>query len=124
VTVSEMVDFITDVIHMGLDIVSIFAAKSRRRRDDINFSDRQAFRLCVYSSDVEKLLIAEKWPADIVISEWFFKSSVLSKTDAAVSVASAAFSRSNAHVFSSDSSTQPTASTDRSAAVSSYNSSH
>jgi hypothetical protein len=122
VTVSEMADFITDVIH--IDIVSIFAAKSRRRRNDINFSDRQAFRLCVYSSDVEKLLIAEKWPADIVISEWFFKSSVQSKTDAAVSVASAAFGRSDAPVFSSGSSTPPTAPTDRSVAVSSYSSTH
>ena len=105
VSVSEMADFITDV--MQIDIVSLFTAKSRRRRNDINFNDRQAFRLCIYSSDVDKLLIAERWPADIVISEWFFKSSVESDLDAAAPVAPTVFSRSNVPAPSTGSSTQP-----------------
>ena len=47
VSVSEMADFITDVMH--IDIVSLFTAKSRRRRNDINFNDRQAFRLNAFT---------------------------------------------------------------------------
>ena len=119
VSVSEMADFITDVMH--IDIVSLFTAKSRRRRNDINFNDRQAFRLCIYSSDVDKLLIAERWPADIVISGWFFKSSAESDLDAAAPVASTVFSRSNVPAPSTGISTQPFTSVDHSVATASHN---
>lgn len=49
----------------------------RERRDKIFPTDRKAFFLCINRSDTKLLLDADKWPADISISTWFFKK----KTD-------------------------------------------
>lgn len=65
---------------MGVNIVSCFETKPRRRRSDciptdgMPFEfDRKAFRLCIASDDQHRLLDASKWPAYVSVSEWFFK---------------------------------------------------
>ena len=35
--------------------------------------NRKAFRLCVFTSDREKLIDENKWPQNVTISDWFFK---------------------------------------------------
>lgn len=71
VTIEDMAQFISG---MSVDIISIFEARSRRRRNDVNFLNRKAFRLCVDEAQVDKLLDENRWPEDIVISYWFFKN--------------------------------------------------
>ena len=77
VDVDDICAFVTD---MGVNIVSCFETKPRRRRSDciptdgMPFEfDRKAFRLCIASDDQHRLLDASKWPAYVSVSEWFFK---------------------------------------------------
>lgn len=58
---------------LSVDVISLFEVKSRRRRNDVNYLQRKAFRLCIDERQVEKLLDENRWPADIAISYWFFK---------------------------------------------------
>lgn len=58
---------------MGVDVVTCFEAKPRRRRQEQQADDRKAFRLCIRADDRERLLDASFWPDSITISEWFFK---------------------------------------------------
>lgn len=71
VSIGDMADFIRG--ELDVDILSIYEAKSRRRRNDSNYEDRKAFRLCINECDVDRLLLADMWPENITISEWFFK---------------------------------------------------
>jgi hypothetical protein len=68
--VDDMAAFIRG---MAVNIISIFDAKSRRRRNDANFDERKAFRLCVESTQLDSLLDENVWPSEIVISRWLFK---------------------------------------------------
>jgi len=58
-------------------VIPCFAVKPRRRgrsndsEDDNN--DRAAFRLCINSDDVDRLLDPALWPDSVVVSEWFYK---------------------------------------------------
>jgi hypothetical protein len=58
---------------LSVDVISLFEAKSRRRRNDMNYHLRKAFRLCIDEGQVDRLLNENSWPEDIVISYWFFK---------------------------------------------------
>ena len=61
---------------LSVNVISCFEVKPRRLRSDSSDTpvlDRKAFRLCISEDDIELLLNPEKWPAHIVISEWFFK---------------------------------------------------
>ena len=57
---------------LSVDVISLFEVKSRRRRNDMNYHLRKAFRLCIDESQVDRLLNENSWPVDIVISYWFF----------------------------------------------------
>ena len=72
VSVDDMAEFINN--ELSVEIISLYEAKSRKRKNDYNYQCRKAFRLCIDRTDIDRLLIAEKWPQDIAISEWYFKS--------------------------------------------------
>ena len=61
---------------MNVRVVSCFPARTRRRRSDKEDEEpnRHAFRLCINSADCHLLLNPDKWPKNVTISEWFFKS--------------------------------------------------
>ena len=44
-------------------------------------TDRKAFRLCIASEDVNKLLNCELWPAHITVSKWVSKGRSAPDTD-------------------------------------------
>lgn len=46
----------------------------KERRDNIPATGRKAFFLCVNKADVSSLMQSDKWPTDISISKWYFKS--------------------------------------------------
>jgi hypothetical protein len=71
VTVDDMAAFLSD---MSVNFISLFEARSRRHRNDTNYQQRKAFRLCIDNSQIDRLLNENAWPADIVISHWFFKN--------------------------------------------------
>jgi hypothetical protein len=70
-------DICDHVTAMSVRVISCYEAKPRRRRtdnEDEEIVDRKAFRLCINSEDVDRLLDSEKWPAHVYIAEWFFKA--------------------------------------------------
>ena len=70
-TAEDMISFITA---MPIEVVSCFEVKPRRRRNDSASSvNRKAFRIGIYSDDVDRFLNADMRPDSITISEWFFK---------------------------------------------------
>lgn len=91
------------VEEMSVRVISCYPVKSRHRRSDVEGveTNRQAFRLCIVSDDCNRLLDAEKWPKHIVISEWFFKPTVVANSEvrgtlASMRAASAVASRDEA----------------------------
>ena len=70
ITKDDMLSFLHG---LSVDVISLFEVKSRRRRNDMNYHLRKAFRLCIDESQVDRLLNENSWPVDIVISYWFFK---------------------------------------------------
>ena len=71
-SVDDVVDFVSK---LHVNVVSCFEVKPRRRYSDYgeNPVPRKAFRLCIHSSDCDLLLDASKWPAHVVIYDYFFK---------------------------------------------------
>ena len=72
-SVEDMSSFISS---LSVDVVSCFEVKSRRRRDespDVVDSTRKAFRVCIFTDNLDRFLNANAWPESITISEWFFK---------------------------------------------------
>jgi len=71
----DIISFVAD--KLSVEVLSCFPAKSRRQRndsDDLEISDRKAFRLCINDDDRSKLLNSSLWPRYIKLSEWYFKS--------------------------------------------------
>ena len=60
-----------------------------QREHDIE-ADHKTFRLCINKVDNERLLVANKWPADIVVSKWFFKKTTDTNTSKAAATQGAA----------------------------------
>jgi len=50
--------------------------------DSVYAVNRKAFRLCIHRDDCGLLLDPTKWPQNITVSEWFFKSSQAAATTA------------------------------------------
>ncbi len=67
----DMAYFLDKVLTVRM--ITLFKVQSRRRWDDANFEDRSAYRVCIPSSDVDKLLQENLWPSGIAISEWYFR---------------------------------------------------
>ena len=65
------------VTNLGVRVITCFKVKPRRstrqKHARIIPSDRVAFRLCIDRDDSDKLLVPERWPADVTISRWFFQ---------------------------------------------------
>jgi hypothetical protein len=70
VTPEDMRTFLDWTI--GIDVVSLHPVAPRRRRN-IKNTNRVAFRLCVFADQTARVLNPEKWPENVVISEWYFK---------------------------------------------------
>ena len=69
VRTEDLCDFVAG---LSVEVLSCFPTKPRRRRDETApVTDRVAFRLCIASSDRDKLLNEEKWPQSVIISEWY-----------------------------------------------------
>ena len=72
-TETDIEQFVTA---MSVRVVSCHKVKARRtlheRRNNIVPTDHNTFRLCIFKDDVDALLVADKWPSDIAVSEWFF----------------------------------------------------
>jgi hypothetical protein len=87
---------------LRINLVTLFECKSRRQRYDSNFYERQAFRVCIYEDDVDKLLQPDQWPYGVVISEWYFMNGdndgmqVISDTDSVPPVSRSAFQSESA----------------------------
>jgi hypothetical protein len=78
VTIDEMQSFVEGAI--GVEVVTIFPAEPRRRRN-IKNTNRVAFRECIFDDATTRLLNPEHWPENVVISEWYFKQSEPGVTD-------------------------------------------
>ena len=63
------------VSSMGIDVISCFEVKPRRRRNEELVTDRKAFRICICADDRERFLDDSKWPDSVAIFDWFFKQS-------------------------------------------------
>jgi hypothetical protein len=81
VSVSMMHGFITN--ELSVDVLSLFETKPRQRRHLISASSssssdglNKAFRLCINKEHCDQLLDDSKWPANISVSNWFFKSAM------------------------------------------------
>ena len=65
---------------LGVRVILCNETKPRRsfrqKRDNL-MPDHKAFFLCINMADKNLLLNADKWPADVAVSAWFFKK----KTD-------------------------------------------
>ena len=72
-SVNDIRSFITT---MGVDVISCFDVKPRRRRNESSpATNRKAFRVCISADDRERFLDESQWPDSVMIYEWFFKSS-------------------------------------------------
>jgi len=58
--------------NLGANVVSCYQVMPRHRRGRDPDQSRSAFRMCVASSDMEKVLDPTAWPDCITISEWFY----------------------------------------------------
>jgi hypothetical protein len=77
---------------MNVRVVSCFETIPRRskkqsQREEVP-KDRKAFRLCILQADRDNLLDADNWPANITISNWFFKGQSKPEGQIAASVGS------------------------------------
>jgi len=72
-SVGDVCDFVSD---MSINVISCFEVKPRKRRSDSGDDPvcRKAFRLCINRNDRDQLLEANKWPANVVIYDYFFTS--------------------------------------------------
>jgi hypothetical protein len=74
VEIDELVQFVSS---LGVRVISCFKVKPRltlfQRNNNIKPA-HSTFRLCINRADTKQLLQAEKWPSDILISEWFFSN--------------------------------------------------
>jgi hypothetical protein len=81
-SVDDVVNFVSN---LHVTVISCFEVKPRRRYSDYgeNPVPRKAFRLCIHSSDCDLLLDASKWPAHVVIYDYFFKkkNQIISQTN-------------------------------------------
>jgi len=65
------------VAGLSVQVVSYFAVKPRRRRNETGLTeDRKAFRFCVVAEDRDRLLDDTKWPESVMISEWYTMSTL------------------------------------------------
>ena len=75
------------VSSMSVRVISCFEVKPRRstyqRRNNYSPTDHKTFRLCINREDSKSLLDADKWPSDITISAWFFKSTTIATSSSA-----------------------------------------
>ncbi len=60
------------VSNLGANVVSCYKVTPRHRRGRDPDQNRSAFRLCVASSDMEKVLDPTALPDCITVSEWFY----------------------------------------------------
>jgi len=65
------------VQNLGVSVVTCNTVKPRRRRNEIDTSDRHAFHICIHAADKKKFLNPSVWPEYVCISDWRFKE----KTD-------------------------------------------
>lgn len=84
-------DMMSYVKRLSVRVLSCHETKPRRTfrevKNNIMPTDRKSFRLCINKADTSMLINAEKWPADIAISPWYFKPKT---SDAPATVAPAA----------------------------------
>ena len=73
------------VVKNGISVLSCFEVIPRRSQRmklaGIVPTDRKAFRLCIASEDVNKLLNCELWPVHITVSKWVSKGRPAPGTD-------------------------------------------
>jgi hypothetical protein len=66
---------------IGIEVVTIFRAEPRRRRNNNKNTNRVAFRLCIFADETARPLNPEHSPETVVISEWYFRQSEPGVTD-------------------------------------------
>lgn len=70
VSLDDMLNFITS---MNINVLSLYEAKPRRRKNEAPVVNRKAFRLCIDQQDQNRLLDENAWPSYVTVSNWFFK---------------------------------------------------
>lgn len=71
--VEDLKEFVSS---LDVRVISCFRVQPRptpEERRNHTVPDHGTFRLCIDSEDRLRLLDADKWPSDIIISRWFFK---------------------------------------------------
>ena len=71
-TVEDLTSFVTA---LSVNVKSCFKVTPRHRRGQKPDDERSAFRLCISSSDLDKLLDSTVWPDCVVLAEWYRKDS-------------------------------------------------
>jgi hypothetical protein len=101
VTEYDLVEFVSS---LGVRLISCHEAKprgsSRLRNRGITPSHR-AFRVCINRADSELFLQPDMWPADIVVSRWYFAEKSKDVTNDAVDDSSVVASAAS-HVLAGD----------------------
>jgi len=95
--VEEMERFIK---RLSVRLIKCNATNPRRtyheRKQNITPTDRKAFFVCINKADTDLLLKAEKWPADISISDWYFKKKIVESATAIIETTAAAVASASA----------------------------
>ena len=71
-SVETIKDFISS---LSVEVITCFQVKPRRRpgetEDDVR--DKKAFRVCIFTDELDRLLNADAWPESVSICTWFSK---------------------------------------------------
>lgn len=82
VNVSVDADNMTSFVqNLGVSVVACNTVKPRRRRNEIDTSDRHAFHICIHAADKKKFLNPSVWPEYVCISDWRFKDKTTAADD-------------------------------------------
>jgi hypothetical protein len=69
VTSSDVMEFVSTVL--GVEVLSLFEVKPRKRRFDPDGKLRRAFRICIYEDSTPAFLVEDKWPNRVAVYAWF-----------------------------------------------------
>jgi len=84
---------------LSVNVLTYIEVKPRRRYDksENDVRDKKAFRICIYTDELGRLLAAEAWPEHISVSRWFSKSRAKSNVNSNANVDNKRLRLSNDH---------------------------
>jgi hypothetical protein len=73
-TAADVTNFVKN--ELGVEVLSLYEVKPRKRRFDPEGKLRRAFRICIYEDMMPAFLIDDKWPNRVAVYAWFSKPQV------------------------------------------------